>query len=151
MCDTEELEERIQILEDIEAIKKLKGKYIRCVDRKLWTELETCFVENAEAHYGENLDFQGRKAILDFLKGTIGQDAFLSSHECHLPEIEITSDATAKATWKLHDYLIIQPNSTMTGWAYYDEEYAKVDGEWKIRVIGYKRDFEEWVMKKPGM
>ena len=150
MCDTTGLERRIQILEDIEAIKKLKGKYIRCVDKKLWKELETCFVEDAEAHYGENLDFQSRKAILDFLKGSLGQDIFISSHECHLPEIDITSDTTAKAKWQLHDYLIIQPNSTMTGWAYYDEEYVKAEGEWKIKVIGYTRGFEEWVMKKPG-
>ena len=151
MGDMSELEHRIQALEDMEAIKKLKAKYIRCVDRNLWDELEECFTEDAEAHYGENLDFQGREAIMNFLKGTIGQDAFISSHECHLPEIEITGPTTAKARWKMHDYLIIQPNSTMTGWAYYDEDMVKVNGEWKIKAIGYTRDFEEWNMKKPAM
>jgi hypothetical protein len=150
MADLSNLERRVQVLEDIEAIKQLKAKYLRCVDRNLWGELEECFVEDAEAHYGENLDFEGRKAILDFLKGTIGQESFICSHECHLPEIEVTGDTTARATWKLHDYLIIQPNSTMTGWAYYDEECVKVNGVWKIKVIGYRRDFEEWDMKKPG-
>ena len=40
--------------------------------------------------------------------------------------------------------------ATVTGWAYYDEQYVKVDGEWRIKVIGYTRDFEEWVIKKPG-
>jgi len=52
--------------------------------------------------------------------------------------------------WKMHDYLYIQPNSTMTGWAYYDEQYVKIDGRWQIKSIGYTRDFEEWVMKKPA-
>ncbi len=143
-----DIERRIQALEDIEAIKKLKGKYIRCLDKNLWDEMGECFAEDAEAHYGENLDFNNKQAILDFLKGTIGRDDFISSHECHVPEIEITGDTTARALWKMHDYLFIQPNSTMTGWAYYDEQYVKVDGQWKIKVIGYTRDFEEWVMKK---
>ena len=150
MADQSELGKRIQALEDIEALKQLKAKYIRCVDLNLWDELAEVFTEDVEAHYGENLDFQGRQALLDFLKGTIGLDNFISSHECHLPEIELSGETTAHARWKMHDYLIIQPNSTMTGWAYYDEDCVKVNGEWKIKVIGYTRHFEEWNMKKPA-
>lgn len=35
MCDNEELELRLGVLEDVEAIKKLKARYWRCVDNKL--------------------------------------------------------------------------------------------------------------------
>ncbi|MEA1958998.1 MAG: nuclear transport factor 2 family protein [Chloroflexota bacterium] len=140
-----ELEKRVQELEDIEAIKRLKGKYIRCVDRKLWQGLEECFVEDAEAHYGDNMDYIGRNAILDFLKGSLVEGVITSSHECHTPEIEITGDGTARGIWKFHDYIVLQQKPIMAGWAYYDDVYIKVNGKWKIKVVSYTRDYQETI------
>ena len=34
-------------LVEIELIKQLKYRYMRCVDRKLWSELPDCFTEGA--------------------------------------------------------------------------------------------------------
>ena len=143
MTELADLEKRIQALEDIEAIKRLKGKYIRCVDRKLWQELEECFTGDAEAHYGENMDYLGRDAILGFLRGSLVEGVIISSHECHTPEIELTGDGTARGVWKFHDYIVLQQTPIMNGWAYYDDEYVKVGGEWKIKVVSYTRDFQE--------
>ena len=61
MAELADLETQIRVLGDIEAIKKLKAKYWRCIDKKLWDELEDCFVEDAVADYRKNLNFQGRK------------------------------------------------------------------------------------------
>lgn len=36
MASPAELEARIQALEDLEAIKRLKYKYLRCLDTKQW-------------------------------------------------------------------------------------------------------------------
>jgi len=138
-----ELEKRVQALEDIEAIKRLKGKYIRCVDRKLWQELEECFVADAEAHYGENNDYTGRDAILGFLKGGLVEGVVKSAHECHTPEIELTGEATARGIWKFHDYIVIKGKPFLNGWAYYDDRYVKVNGEWKIKNVTYTREHEE--------
>lgn len=80
MAELAELEKRIRVLEDIEAIKNLKGKYLRCLDLNLWNEMEECFVEDSVADYGENMHFEGRNAILEFLKGSLGQDIFITSH-----------------------------------------------------------------------
>ena len=44
---TSELERRIQALEDVEAIKRLKHRYWRCLDLKLWDELAGCFAPDA--------------------------------------------------------------------------------------------------------
>ena len=49
MSDLAALEKRIQALEDIEAIKRLKYKYWRCLDTKSWDEMEECFVDDATA------------------------------------------------------------------------------------------------------
>jgi hypothetical protein len=66
-----DLKARMQTLEDIESIRRLKSKYWRCLDRKLWRELSECFARGATADYGPRLQFKGRKAIVDFLKQSL--------------------------------------------------------------------------------
>ena len=39
-------------LREIEAIKRLKYKYMRCLDQKGWAELAECFTEDATTSYG---------------------------------------------------------------------------------------------------
>jgi len=143
MAELADMEKRIGVLEDIEAIKKLKAKYWRCIDKKLWGELEECFVEDAVADYGKNLNFQGRKAIIRFLKDNLGSDSVITIHQGHNPEIEITGDNTARGIWALHDYLVFQPNVTINGWGHYQDEYVKENGEWKKKSIKETRLREE--------
>jgi hypothetical protein len=57
MAEPAEMEKRIRVLEEIEAIKKLKAKYFRCVDKKLWDEMEELWVEDAVADYGMKGDY----------------------------------------------------------------------------------------------
>lgn len=38
-------------LEELEAIKRLKYKYLRCIDCKLWDELREVFADDAVAAY----------------------------------------------------------------------------------------------------
>ncbi len=65
-------------------------------------------------------------------------------HHGHHPEIEITSDTTARGIWALKDYLIItERNMGVRGAAFYRDEYVKVNREWKIKSTGYDRTFEE--------
>jgi bile-acid 7alpha-dehydratase len=138
-----ELKKMVQALEDIEAIKRLKGKYIRCVDRKLWRELEECFNEDAEAHYEEKTYYIGREAIIGFLKSSLKEGIITSSHECHTPEIALNGDGTARGIWKFHDYIVTKQKQVMTSWAYYADKPVKVNSEAKIRVVSYTRDFQE--------
>ena len=42
-----ELQKRIRILEDIEAIRNLKARYCRCNDKKQWDGLADCFAKDA--------------------------------------------------------------------------------------------------------
>ena len=149
MADLSELEKRISIMEDIEAIKKLKAKYFRCVDKKLWDEMEEIWVEDAVADYGMGIELlQGRKAILEFLKKNLGRDTMISVHQGHNPEIEITGDITARGVWVLNDRLIIQTIATLNGWRYYEDEYVKVKGEWKKKSTKITNILEEWTQTK---
>jgi bile-acid 7alpha-dehydratase len=136
-------------MEDIEAIKRLKAKYFRCVDKKLWEEMETVLTEDAVADYGMGIELlQGRKAIIEFLKKNLGRDSMISVHQGHNPEIEITSDTTATGVWVLNDRLIIQTIATSSGWRYYEDEYVKVNGEWKKKSTKITNILEEWTQTK---
>ncbi len=137
-------------LVEIEAIKRLKYKYLRCLDQKLWDGLAECFVENATSAYGGGkYSFEGRDAILEFLRDAMGAHTFLSSHRVHHPEIDFTSETSATGIWALEDVVIdMKWEITIRGAAFYEDEYIKTDGVWKIQHTGYQRTYEEMQSRK---
>lgn len=128
-------------------IERLKYKYLRCVDLKLWDELAECFTDDATASYaGGNLRFEGRDAILDFLRTALASQ--LTSHKCHHPEIDLLGPDQARGVWALEDVVIdAKAGYTIRGAAYYTDDYVKQDGRWLIRHTGYKRVYEELEMR----
>lgn len=137
-------------LVEIEAIKRLKYKYMRCLDQKRWDEIAGCFSAEATAAYsGGKYSYQGRDAIVEFLRGSMGSDTFHSAHQVHHPEIDLTSPTTARGTWALQDTVIeTQWDVIIRGAAFYEDEYVKQQGVWRIRHTGYKRLFEEMLSRK---
>ena len=131
-------------LVELEAIKRLKYRYCRLLDRKQWDEMAECFLPDATAAYGDGkYSFEGRDAILGFLRDALGA-TMLTNHQVSQPEIELTSATTATGTWALRDHVIETKHGlTIEGAAFYDDEYVKVDGAWRIRHTGYKRTYEE--------
>jgi uncharacterized protein (TIGR02246 family) len=131
-------------LTELEAIKRLKYRYLRCLDQKRWQELATCFTEDATSAYGDGkYAFEGRAAIMAFLEEAM-PETMLTSHRVHQPEIELTSATTATGVWALDDVVIeTRGKFTIRGAAFYHDEYVKVDGQWKIRATGYQRIYEE--------
>ena len=129
---------------EIEAIKRLKYKYMRCVDRRLFDELATCFTPDATVSYGGGTySFEGRDAIIDFLRTAMVPE-ILTLHTVHHPEIDLTSPTTATAMWVLDDWVLnTATGSKLHGAAYYSDEYVKIDDEWKIKSTGYERILED--------
>jgi hypothetical protein len=148
-------EEHPMDLHELEAIKRLKYKYLRCLDQKLWDELAECFTEDARSSYsGGRYAFEGREAIMDFLRKAMGSPSFLSSHRAHHPEIEFTGPDSATGVWALEDTVIeTRAQITIRGAAFYTDEYVKQDGCWKIRSTGYRRSWEEVESRadRPGL
>ena len=136
---------RVEDLLEIEAIKRLKYRYMRCLDQKLWDEIVDCFSEDATAAYsGGKYSFEGRGAIVDFLKRSMGAESFHSSHRVHHPEIDLTGPDRATGTWALEDVVIETSfQITIRGAAFYSDEYVKQGGVWRIRHTGYRRTYEE--------
>jgi uncharacterized protein (TIGR02246 family) len=136
-------------LHELEAIKRLKYKYLRCLDEKRWDELAGCFTADATAAYSDGkLTFTGRDAIMKFLRDALGPASMISSHRVHHPEIDLTSPTTATGTWALEDVVIeTKANITIRGAAFYRDQYVKQDGAWLIKSTGYTRTFEEMVSR----
>jgi bile-acid 7alpha-dehydratase len=132
-------------LHEIEAIKRLKYKYLRCLDEKRWAEMEDCFTEDATAAYGDGqYSFAGRDAIMRFLRDALGTRSKVTSHRVQQPEIDLTSPTTATGVWALDDVVIeTQAQLTIRGAAFYHDQYVKIGAHWKIKATGYQRLFEE--------
>ncbi len=148
-----DLEKRIQRLEDIEAIKKLMGKYYRTLDTKNWEELKTCFSPNVVTSYSDGkYCFKGPEETVGFFAKVMGPESQISQHQGHTPEITIIDDKTASGHWYLQDFLVLrQQDICVNGTAIYTIKYEKLNNEWKILDIGYERIFEQrWPRKNPG-
>jgi len=146
---------RLEQLLDIEAIKQVKYRYIRCLDCKEWEEMADCFTEDAVSAYDSGAHAaKGRDTILGFLEDALGRTDIVSLHQVHNPEIELTSSTTAKGRWYLEDTVInpgeaaaaLRAHTLLQGAAFYEDEYVKVDGQWKICHTGYQRT---WEMQEP--
>ena len=60
-------------LVELELIKRLKYRYLRSIDQKLWEELASCFVPEATARYGGGLyEFSNRDDIMAFCRKSMG-------------------------------------------------------------------------------
>lgn len=130
---------------ELEKIKRAKYKYMRCIDQKLWDEIGDVFTDDAVAAYsGGKYRYEGRDAIVDFLRTSMGSEGMLSAHRLHQPEIDLTGPDTAVGTWAMDDIVIItEYDITIRGAAFYEDRYVKVGDDWKIALTTYKRSFEE--------
>ena len=142
-------------LVEIELIKRVKYAYFRNLDLKQWDEIRELFTEDASASYGGGAyAFEGRDAIVAFFRKAMGRQNFLSSHKAHHPEIDLTGPGTATGVWALEDIVIdLQWELDIHGAAFYEDDYVKVDGAWKIARTTYKRVFEEISSRagRPGL
>jgi hypothetical protein len=138
-------------LVEIEAIKRLKYRYVRLLDLKEFDQMEELFVEDATAAYGDGqYSYDSRDGIIGFLREALGSTTMLTSHKVHQPEIELTGADTATGTWGLEDVvLLLDGGLTIRGAAFYADEYVKVGGEWRIKHTGYRRVYEEMEPRRP--
>lgn len=129
----EQLEKRIRVLEDIEAIKKLKATYCAyCDDNFNIPALRTLFVEDATWDGSRHGSAQGREAILSTLANAQNWVSF-SVHMVMNPIIEVEGDE-ATGQWYLFMACTQKNGGENATWVSlrYDEEYLRVDGQWKF-------------------
>ncbi|HEY7595633.1 MAG TPA: nuclear transport factor 2 family protein [Actinophytocola sp.] len=131
----------------LEEVKRLKYRYLRCVDTKNWAEIADVFTADATAEYGTRalgrpVSLAGRDAIVGFLRDSLGA-GIVTTHFVGQPEIDIDGDE-ASGTWAFTDTVIAtEHRAVITGAAFYEDRYARgADARWRIRHTGYRRTYE---------
>jgi hypothetical protein len=126
----------------LDALRRLKYRYLRTLDLKLWDGFASTLTPDVEASYGPQLRFDGREAVVEFMRSCLGP-AIITVHHCHHPELTVDGDR-ATGTWYLQDTVIIgEHRMLLRGAAFYDDEYRRgSDGEWAISRTGYVRSYE---------
>ncbi len=134
------LEQRIQILEDIEAIKKLKARYCaHCDDDHNPDALTALFVEDGVWEASGIIRAEGHDAIRAYFSGLRASGRIRNSaHNAINPQIEVAGD-TATGHWRL---IMLYTGNLPTGEVqyfrivgWYREEYVRVDGEWLFQSL----------------
>ena len=136
-------------MDDIEAIKRLKGRYCRTMDTKDWAGFEAVFTPDAVMDMQEEGGdlLRGASEIAAYVRTQVG--AVETVHHGHMPEIEITSATTATGVWAMEDRLRWPsggPITSLHGWGHYHETYERLDGEWKIATLRLTRLRRDVVM-----
>lgn len=128
------IEARLQKLEDAEAIRTLKARYLFCCDRKDPKGMRACFVDGKmHIDYGMIGIFDNADAVVKVFEEIGCHEHMVEFHHGVNPQIEVLDTAHARGKWGLHYFLIDTQSQRLTQLAgYYEDEYRKENGEWKI-------------------
>ena len=146
---SQEFERRVQVLEDIEAIKQLKARYAHLCDVRDGVahpkEVAQLFTEDAVWEAKGLGRHEGREAIQKFFAGA-SVFSFMVHHFLQ-PIIKIDSENHAHGRWDMW-----LPATTADGRALWvsgveDDKYEKVNGKWlmsevKVTII-FQTPYEE--------
>ena len=150
----EELRRGVQMLLDIEAIKRVKHTYFRCLDTANFDEIEGLFHPEVTVHFvGGTYEWklEGKREYLDSIRASFHKEA-IGHHNGHHPEIRLVSESEATGIWYLADQMWMFSNQYYTaGTALYWDRYVKEDGRWLIRHTKYERIYEtgELIKERP--
>src|SRR5438477_13126298 len=93
----------------LEEIRRLKYRYLRCVDLKLWDEIADVFTADATVDYGtralgEPIQLRGREEIVAFLRKSLGP-GIITVHFASQPESDV-GGTKARGSWSYEHTVI---------------------------------------------
>jgi len=136
----EELEKRIGVLEDIEAIKRLHRNYVFYLSSRAWDELLDCFAEDATAEIWKHGLRRGKEEIKGLVYDVFDKLEKTPGHLVSQPVITVNGNR-ASGYWILYLFPFTEP---MTWWqGKHDCEYVKIDGKWKFSSVKFTRPWPE--------
>lgn len=152
------LEAKIQRLEAIEEIKQLKARWCDTFDAGLGVEEGVAFFADDGAIDVERFGrHEGRTALIKFFSNM----PFIFLFHCLIPKIvEVADDGlSARGRFRLFESATMpgrpagKPDTPVWVGGEYDDDFVKVRGEWKIKLMRLRLSFitpfdQGWV-KKP--
>ena len=133
--DIADLERRVTIQEDIEAIKQLKARYCAVCDDDHNTEkITTLFVDDGIWEGADLGSHQGHDAIRALFQSFKERISF-SQHNVMNPIIEVNGDRATGTWYLLGPFTFRKGNRAIWLAARYDDDYVKINGEWKFQHL----------------
>ena len=129
------LEQRLKALEDINAIRELKARYLRACDRKQPEVMRDCFVEKGALIEADNFpSFNDREGwVKVFTELAVNNPNVMDTHHGQNPQITLTGPDAASAIWDLQFTQINLKERTVVNLAgEYRDEYVRSGGRWWI-------------------
>ena len=135
-----ELEKRLQVIEDLEAIKKLHQRYINLMDEIQYDKVIDLFTEDAAVEVRNSGVKRGKKELTEIymmIKGMYkGGVARHIGHFCVEPDITVNGN-NANGTWLIY-FFDSKPNISWVQ-GINDCEYRKENGKWLISKLKFTR------------
>lgn len=124
---------QVQEIRDLEAIKKLKARYFRCVDDHDWDAWRDLLSEDYRLETETGV-LEGRDEIVSFVSAALNDASTI--HQVFAPDITITGTDTASGIWAYEDRIEFPTDAApvvLHGFGYLHEEYVRVDSSWLVR------------------
>ena len=130
----------IERLLAIEAIKQVKSRYFWALDHKDWDMWRRdVWAPDGRLEVPEaDTVVEPLETVIEWVSGSVGDQ--VSVHHGHMPDIEFTSDTTAKVVWAMEDRLFRSPEyplggggTWLHGFGHYHETYVKLGVGWRIQ------------------
>ena len=137
--NTNDLAQRLQQLEDKDAIRQLKARYFACCDGKDFAGFRACFADGVvDIDYGVVGCFDNADALVAIFKQIAGHPHMLEWHHGSNAQIEFSGPDQARGKWSLQYQLINTIDGTLTqiGGEYADE-YQRTEAGWKMSATHF--------------
>jgi len=152
--DLAALAREVQRLSDVEACKRLRVAYFRCLDTANLAEMKELLTEDYACRcVGGDYVYEA-KSRAEFLEVTANSfhTEIVTQHNGHGGEIDVLSDTRATGVVYFNDLVYhFRTREFLMGTAVYKDRYRKVDGRWRIEYGEYERVYEltEILARKP--
>lgn len=139
-----DLQARIGVLEDLEAIRSLKSRYALAADKCLCEPshahalaLAELFTEDAVADYAAFGRFEGRAGLLEAFGKVLPGAVAWSIHYMANPIVHASGDQAA-GTWSFLVHAVMKgapPGPTVALFGHYADRYVKTAQGWKLAAL----------------
>jgi hypothetical protein len=137
--DNAELQRRLTIIEDVEAIKRLKAEYCDiCDDKHDQDRIVTIFAADG-IWEGKGVGRAEGHAELRKLFKSFEERISFSQHNVFNPRITVNGNQAHGIWYFLGPFTFRKENKALWLAARYEDDYVKIDGVWKfqhLRAIG---------------
>ena len=119
--------------DDLAAIRRLKRRYVRCLDAHDWTGLAETLAAGVRVEVEGHPE--GREGVVARIREVLGETR--CRHRLGAGDIRLLDSERAEGTWEMTDEVVplaAGAGSTpgWTGAGCYEEEYVREAGAWRI-------------------